>query len=169
MTDENAAAPAPTPGAPDGAAPQIRVLAQYIKDLSFENPDAPNSLQGGQAAPNIELGIDVQARRSEAQDAFEVSLNIEAKATREQDVSFICELTFGGLFQFVAIPPEQLEPLLLVECPRMLFPFARRIVADATRDGGFPPLFIDPIDFAALYRQQLDKRQATGDAAAPPA
>ncbi|MCG8441927.1 MAG: protein-export chaperone SecB [Caulobacterales bacterium] len=133
--------------------PQIRVLAQYVKDLSFENPQASKSLRGGQAAPNIELGIDVQARRGEG-GAFEVDLNIEAKATRGEELAFLTELKYSGLFMFVNIPDTQIEPALLIECPRMLFPFARRVVADVTRDGGFPPLFIDPIDFAALYRQQ---------------
>lgn len=149
MADESPA----TPPTAAGAAPQIRVLAQYIKDLSFENPDPIGSLRGGQPAPQIDLSIDVQARRS-PNDTYEVDLNVIVKAQREKSVAFLCELKYTGLFQFVNVPAEALEPLLLVESPRMLFPFARRIVAEATRDGGFPPLYIDPIDFMGLYQKQ---------------
>lgn len=149
MADES---PAPAP-ATTAAAPQIRVLAQYIKDLSFENPDPMGALRGGQPAPAIELGIDVQARKA-PNDTYEVDLNISVKAQRDKTVAFLCELKYSGLFQFVNLPPEALEALLLVEAPRMLFPFARRIVAEATRDGGFPPLLVDPIDFMGLYQKQ---------------
>lgn len=149
MADQSPAAPAPTAA----AAPQIRVIAQYIKDLSFENPDPLSALRAGQPAPAIELAIDVQARRTQ-NDAYEVDLNIQVKAQREKTVAFLCELKYTGLFQFMNMPAEAVEPLLLVEAPRMLFPFARRIVADATRDGGFPPLYIDPIDFMGLYQKQ---------------
>ncbi len=164
MTDDIASEPAATPAG--DAAPQVRVLAQYVKDLSFENPDSPNSLRGGLAAPNIDLSIDVQARKS-AEDAYEVDLYIKAEAKRDGKVVFIGELKYGGLFQFVNIPAESLEPLLLIECPRTLFPFARRIMADITRDGGFPPLFIDPIDFASLYTQQRAQQKPAEAAAAP--
>jgi preprotein translocase subunit SecB len=162
MTDDIASEP--TAAATGDSAPQVRVLAQYVKDLSFENPDSPNALRGGLAAPNIDLSIDVQARKA-AEDAYEVDLYIKAEAKRDNTVVFIGELRYGGLFQFVNVPDEQLEPLLLIECPRTLFPFARRIMADVTRDGGFPPLFIDPIDFLALYRQQRAGQQ--GGEAAP--
>jgi len=149
--------PATTPPAPPAAAPddgpQIRVLAQYIKDLSFENPDPLSSLRAGQAQPGIDLSIDVQARKA-PNDTYEVDLNINVRAGREQAVAFLCELKYAGLFQFVNVPEDTIEPLLLVESPRMLFPFARRIVAEATRDGGFPPLYIDPIDFLGLYQKQ---------------
>ncbi len=163
MTDDIATEPAAAPAG--DAAPQIRVLAQYVRDLSFENPDAPNTLRGGLAAPNIDLSIDVQARKA-AEDAYEVDLYIKAEAKRDGKVVFIGELKYGGLFQFVNIPAESIEPLLLIECPRMLFPFSRRIMADVSRDGGFPPLFIDPIDFASLYAQQRGKA-AAGDAKTP--
>jgi len=164
MTDETTATPTPAPAPTNG--PQIRVLAQYIKDLSFENPNALESLKGGQPAPAIDLGIDVQARRGQG-DAYEVDLNINARAARGDKIAFLCELTFTGLFQFVNVPQDSLEPLLLVEAPRMLFPFARRIVAEATRDGGFPPLYIDPIDFMSLYQSQIASKGGT--AAAKPA
>ncbi|MGD2133969.1 MAG: protein-export chaperone SecB [Maricaulaceae bacterium] len=161
MTDETdtpTAAAAPDQAA--AAAPQIRVIAQYIKDLSFENPDPMNALRAGQPAPSIDVGIDVQARKAQGDGSFEVDLNITVRAKREDTVAFICELKYAGLFQFVNVPPEAVEPLLLVEAPRMLFPFARRIVAEATRDGGFPPLYIDPIDFMGLYQKQRASSQS---------
>jgi preprotein translocase subunit SecB len=140
--------------------PQLRIMAQYVRDLSFENPAAPDSLRGGQAAPNIDLGIDVQARTLSA-DTYEVVINISAKAIREDDaVVFIAELSYGGMFQLANVGEADREPFLLIECPRLLFPFARRILADTSRDGGFPPLMLDPVDFAGLYRQQLAKRAA---------
>ena len=155
MTDAPSTPTENTPPTP----PQLRILAQYVKDLSFENPGAPDSLRNGQA-PGIDLAIDVQAR-SVGDGAFEVMLNINAKAARENgDVVFLTELSFGGLFQLANIADSDREPFLLIECPRLLFPFARRVLADATRDGGFPPLMLDPVDFAGLYRQQMVKRAA---------
>lgn len=158
MTDQPIQAPQPGGGAaPD--APQIRVLAQYIKDSSFENPAAPDSLRAGQNPPNIDLGIDVRARKVD-DTRYEVVLSVDARATRGEDVAFLVELKYGGLFEFLNIPEADIEPLLIIECPRMLFPFARRILAEQSRDGGFPPLYIDPIDFNGLYRQQLAQRAA---------
>ncbi len=166
MTDDAPAAP-PAGGQAAAEAPQIRVLAQYITDSSFENPGAPASLRAGQPAPNIDLAIDVRAQRGE-NDTYEVTLHIEAKAMREDQTAFLVELKYSGLFAFANIPEANLEPVLLVECPRMLFPFARRIVAEQTRDGGFPPLYIDPIDFMRMYMQQRAAREgaaANGGAA----
>jgi preprotein translocase subunit SecB len=144
--------------------PQLRVLAQYVKDLSFENPGAPDTLRPGQPAPGIDLAIDVKARAL-GEDSFEVVLVMNARATRkndagEENVTFIAELSYGGLFQLANISEQEREPFLLIECPRMIFPYARRILADVTRDGNFPPLMLDPVDFASLYRQQLAKRAA---------
>ena len=154
------------PDAPD--APQIRVITQYVKDLSFENPGAPNSLRANQTAPAIDMTIDVQAGNVE-NDVFEVVLEMSAKAARsEEDVVFIAELSFGGLFQIQNIDEAARQAFLLIECPRLLFPFARRILADATRDGGFPPLMLEPVDFAALYRQQMAKRAAAPHSGAEP-
>ncbi|MBR9825027.1 MAG: protein-export chaperone SecB [Alphaproteobacteria bacterium] len=139
--------------------PSLRILSQYVKDLSFENPGAPESMRGA-GAPNIDMGIDVQAR-SLGQDTFEVVLNFSARAVRgEDEVVFIAELAYGGLFQMTNVSDADREPFLLIECPRLIFPFARRILADITRDGGFPPLMLDPVDFANLYRAQLAKRAA---------
>jgi preprotein translocase subunit SecB len=136
--------------------PQIQVLAQYVKDLSFENPAAPMSLQGQK--PALEVGVDVQARGLGV-DQYEVLLRVRADAKSGAQTSFVCELAYAGVFMLKGIPAENVQPLLLIECPRLLFPFARRVVADTTRDGGFPPLLLDPIDFAALYRMQMARSQ----------
>lgn len=157
-----------TPGGQDGApgggqdTPHLRVLAQYVKDLSFENPTAAAGVRAGEAAPAIDMGIDVNARPLQDGEAYEVDLRIGAKAMRGDDVMFITELVYSGVFQFVNVPQDDIEPLLLIECPRLLFPFSRRLLAEVTREGGYPPLLIDPIDFAALYRAQLRDRQAKG-------
>ncbi|OLF75449.1 preprotein translocase subunit SecB [Maricaulis sp. W15] len=152
---------APTTPADNAAAqaPQLRVLAQYVKDLSFENPGAPDTLRPGQQTPAIDLGIDVQARTA-GDDTYEVVLTINAKATREDTVVFIAELSYAGLFQMANVGDSEREPFLLIECPRLIFPFARRVLGDVTRDGNFPPLMLDPVDFAGLYRAQLAKRAA---------
>lgn len=143
--------------------PQVSVLAQYVKDLSFENPNAPQSLQNAAGnQPRIEVNVNVGVRRV-AEEAFEVDLRVEAIARQDAMKAFQVELVYSGVFGLKNVPEEALEPFLLVEAPRMLFPFARRIVADATRDGGFPPLLLDPIDFAALYLQQ---RQGSANGAA---
>jgi preprotein translocase subunit SecB len=139
--------------------PQMRILAQYIKDLSFENPGAPATLRANQAQPNIDLNIDVQAKPLEG-NSFEVAIIMSARAQRGEETTFICELTYCGLFDLVNFDDASRQPMLLVECPRLIFPYARRVFADATRDGGFPPLMLEPIDFAGLYRQQLEKQQA---------
>jgi preprotein translocase subunit SecB len=166
MTD---APSTPDQGQPtqDNGLPQLRILTQYVKDLSFENPGAPESTRGDAGAPNIDLAIDVQARTIQS-DMFEVVLHFEARATRGEEVAFIAELAYAGLFGMRNIRDEEREPFLLIECPRLIFPFARRILADTTRDGGFPPLMLDPVDFAGLYRQQLAKRQAAAQAGAEP-
>lgn len=139
-------------------APQAGILAQYVKDLSFENPNAPGSLQM-QGQPKIEINVNVNAR-SGGQDMFEVELKIEASARTPDTnaLAFQVELLYAGLFRLVGAPQEALEPFLVVEAPRILFPFARRVIADAVRDGGFPPLMLEPIDFGGLYLQQLEAR-----------
>ena len=143
-------------------APQAGILAQYVKDLSFENPNAPSSLQM-QGQPKIEINVNVNAR-SGGQDMFEVELKIEASARNSQDdkLAFQVELLYAGLFRIAGAPPEALEPFLIVEAPRILFPFARRVIADVVRDGGFPPLMLEPIDFGGLYLNQLEARQNGG-------
>ncbi len=132
--------------------PQVSILTQYVKDLSFENPNAPASLQTTEQ-PRIDVNVAVNAKR--AGDAmFEVELKITAKAMAGDAVAFVIDLLYAGLFGLTNVPEEALEPFLIIEAPRILFPFARRIVADSVRDGGFPPLMLDPIDFASLYMAQ---------------
>lgn len=142
--------------------PQVGILAQYVKDLSFENPNAPRSLQSGAEQPKIEVSVNVNARRA-GEEVFEVELKIAVQAKAGEGTAFIVDLLYAGLFGLRNVPEEALEPFLVVEAPRLLFPFARRIVADATRDGGFPPLMLEPIDFASLYLAQ--RGQGQGDQA----
>ncbi len=152
-------------GLDDQPLPQVTILVQYVKDLSFENPNAPMSLQAtGQ--PKIEVNVAVNAKRA-GDNVFESELKITAKATGDDgNNAFMVELVYGGLFGLANVPEEALEPFLIIEAPRILFPFARRIIADATRDGGFPPLMLDPIDFASLYmaQQQNGGAQMVGNA-----
>jgi preprotein translocase subunit SecB len=150
-------------------APRLMVQSQYVKDLSFENPRAPASLQPGQARPEIQIRVDVRAQQLEA-ERYEVMLQLHVEARAGGEPAFMVELAYGGVFGLLSIPEESLQPLLLIECPRLLFPFARRIVADATRDGGFPPLLIDPIDFVALYRrrQQQARTASQGESGGAP-
>jgi len=144
--------------APAGGEPNLAVVAQYVKDLSFENPGAPAALRSRTTSPNINISIAVQPNQAGA-DQVEVELKIDARATDGDAVLFAIELIYAGLFRLTNIPEQDLAPLTLIECPRLLFPFARQVVADATRHGGFPPLLIDPIDFVSLYRQRLAAQQ----------
>ncbi|HEX2556318.1 MAG TPA: protein-export chaperone SecB [Microvirga sp.] len=145
-------------GAQNDAAPALNALAQYTKDFSFENPNAPRSLQPQQQGPQINLQVNVGAKQlSEAE--FEVELTLEGDAKVGSEVLFAFELTYAGVFRVRNIPPDQLHPVVMIECPRLLFPFARQIVADAVRNGGFPPLYIDPIDFVGLYQQRAAEMQ----------
>ncbi len=138
---------------------QVGVLAQYVKDLSFENPGAPGNLQKvSDAKPQIDVSVNVNARKL-AEERFEVDLKITARAHQDEQTVFLSELVYSGIFGARNMPDEAVQPFLLIECPRILFPFARRIIADVTRDGGFPPLLLEPIDFAALYRQHLLQQQ----------
>jgi len=141
------------------------VRAQYIKDLSFENPGAPKSATGAEP-PRVELSVSV-AGRELGEDAHEVDLKIEVRAVRGDDVTFIVELVYAGVFHVAGAPEAQVRPLVMIEAPRFLFPFARRIIADCTREGGFPPLMLDPIDFAALFRRSERARRGANGGAAP--
>jgi|DewCreStandDraft_4_1066084.scaffolds.fasta_scaffold00025_223 preprotein translocase subunit SecB len=154
------------PGAPAGttdegqaqaAQPRLSILTQYVKDLSFENPRAPMGIAPGQPRPEIQIAVDVNARQVGEQH-YEVVLQTNIEAKSGDTPFFLMELAYGGVFALANIPEDTLQPLLLIECPRILFPFARRIVADVTRDGGLPPLLLDPIDFATLYRRRLAQR-----------
>ena len=135
----------------DGATqPAIRILAQYVRDLSFENPRAPEALRAGATSPQIELGVQLDARGRDG-GVFEVEMKLTAAARREAEAVFQIELVYAGLFQVVGVEQEDLEQVLMIECPRYLFPFARRLIADLSAEGGFPPLMLEPMDFAAIY------------------
>ena len=138
--------------------PQIGVLAQYVKDLSFENPHAPRSLAPSAQQPAINIQFNVDGAPISETD-FEVTLRIEGKAEAQGMLLFNFELAFGGVFRVQNVPPDSLQPVVMIECPRLLFPFAREIIATATRNGGFAPLLINPIDFVALYRQRMAASQ----------
>jgi preprotein translocase subunit SecB len=150
---------------PQPQAPSLNVLGQYIKDFSFENPNAPRSLAPSENQPAINIAINVGVQQL-GQSEFEVSLKLEGKAENSGTVLFAFDLTFGGMFRLQNVPQEHLQPLLLIECPRLLFPFAREIIATAVRNGGFAPLLLDPVDFVALYQQRL--AQAGEQPVAPP-
>jgi preprotein translocase subunit SecB len=149
------------PPPPQAAAGQqsLGVISQYVKDLSFESPGAPQSVRNRSVSPAINIGVNVQSRKLEGNE-LEVELRMEATAKDGETVLFAIELVYGGLFRLTNIPQENVTPIAMIECPRLLFPFARQIIADASRNGGFPPLLIDPIDFVQLYRQRLAQMSA---------
>lgn len=151
---DNTAAPAAAP-AEEGKAPVWQLVGQYIRDLSFENPEAPASILRGGSAPKFEVNINVQVKR-EPEDIYAVELTLTSKATRDDNVLFNVELVYGGMFRVQNVPEEQMPGLLMVESPRMIFPFARQVLANVTQSGGFPPLLMEPVDFAAIYRRNLE-------------
>lgn len=154
-----------TPGATADTAQRLIVNAQYIKDLSFENPRAPQSLAQQPSAPAVDINVDVNAQPLGPEN-FEVVLAIKASAKINGETLFLLELTYGAVVTVRNVPREMLPPILLVETPRLMFPFARNIVADATRDGGYPPLMINPIDFTDLLRRSAS--QAPDPLSEPP-
>ena len=154
MTDE-----ATNGAAPQQQQPELKILGQYIRDLSFENVAAQKGAQND-GQPDIQVQVNLDARKRSADNQYEVitTLKITAKAKGGDDMIFALELQYSGVFHIVNVPEEQMHPFLLIECPRQTFPFIRRIVSDVTRDGGYPPLNLDLIDFVALYRQELSRR-----------
>ena len=144
-------------GGVEDTSPQLNALVQFTKDLSFENPHAPRSLGPQDRAPNISIQVNVNAKQLSETD-YEVNLVLEGAAGEGADTLFKFELDYAGVFRIRNIPADQLHPVVMIECPRLLFPFARQIVADAVRNGGFPPLYIDPIDFHGLYRQKIESQ-----------
>jgi len=163
-TSSTGAAPNTEAPAPAQSGPMLRILAQYTKDASFENPNAPGSLRSDQPAPAINIGIEI-GRQMFDDDTVEVTLMLKAEATRAKDgreaeTAFICELEYAGLFAFQNTTIEDIQPLILIECPRLLFPFARQIIAEMTQNGGFPPIMLEPPDFSAMFREEMLRRAA---------
>lgn len=168
---------------PEGTAPQggaqgdgaqgqnasFGIIGQYIKDMSFENPNAPDSILKSGANPGSQVNISVQVKK-QSEDVYAVELNLNVKTEREDTVLFAVELVYGGLFRVQNVPENQLAPLMMIEAPRLIFPFARQILANVTQAGGFPPLMMEPVDFTALYRRNLqamsERRKAEGTAQA---
>jgi preprotein translocase subunit SecB len=165
MTSTNGGQSGAETGAQPQTPPQLNVMAQYIKDFSFENPNAPRSLAPNQTQPAINIQINVGVGQSAPTD-YEVTLKLEGKAESAGLMLFAFDLTFAGMFRIQNVPQEHLHALVMIECPRLLFPFAREIIATAVRNGGFAPLLLDPVDFVALYQQRLAAEQT--NAATPP-
>ena len=140
--------------------PKMNILAQYVRDLSFENILAQKGVDG-ELNPEIQVNVNIDAKKRTTDKQFDViiKLRVDSKSKNTNDILFVLELDYGGVFQIENVPDDQLHPYLLIECPRMLFPFLRRIVSDVTRDGGFPPLNLENIDFLKLYRQEIDRRK----------
>jgi preprotein translocase subunit SecB len=160
MSTTNGGEGEPTAQAANDQQPQLNVVAQYIKDLSFENPNAPRSLMAGQQQqPQISIQINVSAQPLEGND-IEVALKLDGKAETNGQLMFGFELTFAGVFRIRNVPQESMNAVVLIECPRLLFPFAREIIASTVRHGGFPPLLLDPVDFVSLYRQRMAQQAA---------
>ena len=154
---------------PNGAAPdaqtqqqqvKMQIMAQYIRDLSFENAVAQKGAPSGDVQPEISVQVSLDARKRQADHQYEVisKFRVTSKNKADDQTLFLAELDYGGVFHVEGVPEDQLHPFLMIECPRMMFPFVRRIISDLTRDGGFPPFNMDPVDFVALYRQELARR-----------
>jgi preprotein translocase subunit SecB len=154
MTEANGAAPKPAEQV------KMQVLGQFIRDMSFENAVAQRGMQGGEVQPDTQVAVSLDARKRPADHQYEVitKFRITSKNKANDEILFVIELDYGGIFHVENVPEDQMHPFLLIECPRMLFPFVRRIISDVTRDGGFPPLNVDTVDFLALYRAELARR-----------
>ncbi len=162
--------PTPNGAAPQPAPPvQMRVMAQFVRDMSFENMVAQKGVTTADVQPDIQVAVSLDARKRAADHQYDVisKYRVTSKNKVNGETLFLMELDYAGVFHVEGVAEEQLHPFLLIECPRMLFPFARRIISDVTRDGGFPPLNIDSVDFLALYRQEIQRRAAAAAQAAP--
>ncbi|MEO8241632.1 MAG: protein-export chaperone SecB [bacterium] len=166
MAEESNGNGAAAPAAP---AVKMQVLAQFVRDMSFENMVAQKGLTGTEMQPDIQVGVSLDARKRAIDHQYDViaKFKVTSKNKATDETLFLMELEYGGVFLVEGVPDEQLHPFLLIECPRMLFPFIRRIISDVTHDGGFPPLNIDNVDFMALYRQEMTRRAASAQPAAP--
>ncbi|NGQ91145.1 protein-export chaperone SecB [Rhodobacter sp. HX-7-19] len=169
MTDENTAAAA------DGAQPaqpqlRMQVLAQFIRDMSFENMVAKKGISASDVQPDIQVAVSLDARKRPVDHQYDVisKYRCTSKNKTNGETLFLLEVEYGAIFHVEGVPEEQLHPFLLIECPRLVFPFVRRIISDVTRDGGFPPLNIDTVDFVALYRQELARRAQAAQAQTTP-
>lgn len=159
----------PTPQQPQQLQQPITIQAQYVKDLSFENPSAPGALSGQNQAPQININLDLDGKQL-GERQFEVLLKINAQATANEETMFLAELTYGGVCQVAdQVPQEQVGAIAMIEGARQLFPFARAVLATATRDGGFPPLLMNPVNFIAFYQQMIARQQAQQQGTAEPA
>ena len=167
MAEENGAAAQPAQGQPQV---RMNVLAQFIRDMSFENMVAQKGLTGGEVQPDVQVAVSLDARKRTQDHQFEViqKFRVTSKNKTTAETLFLLEVEYGGIFHVEGVPEDQLHPFLLIECPRLLFPFIRRIISDVTRDGGFPPLNVDMVDYLALYRQELLRRQQAQAAQAQP-
>ncbi|AUH33207.1 protein-export chaperone SecB [Paracoccus sp. BM15] len=162
MADESTNSGA-TPADQQPAAQQpvkMQILAQFIRDMSFENIVAQKGAPSGEVKPEISVQVSLDARKRGTENQYEVisKFKVTSVNSGDQQPLFLAELDYGGVFLVEGVPEDQLHPFLMIECPRMLFPFVRRIISDVTRDGGFPPFNMDPVDFVALYRQELSRR-----------
>ena len=169
MTEGNGATPAAQPAAQPTEQVKMQVLGQFVRDLSFENAVAQRGMQGGDVQPDTQVAVSLDARKRSTDHQYEVitKFRITSKNKANDEVLFVVELDYGGIFHVEGVPEDQMHPFLLIECPRMLFPFIRRIISDVTRDGGFPPLNIDTVDFLALYRAELARRMEEQKAEQP--
>jgi len=139
--------------------PMLQILAQYTKDASFENPNAPDSLRSGQEAPTFNINIEI-GRQMLSDDTVEVVLMLKVDARRGEHITYIAELEYAGLFAFKGTNVDEIQPLILIECPRLLFPFARQIMANMTQNGGFMPIMLEPPDFVGMFRNEIERRSA---------
>lgn len=164
MSDQTTNPDAAQNDAQNGGQPAVRmqILTQYIRDLSFENAVAQRGMPSGEVQPEISVQVSLDARKRQVEHQYEVISKFRVQSTNARDKSpiFLCELDYGGIFHVEGVPEDQLHPFLMIECPRMLFPYVRRIISDMTRDGGFPPFNMDPVDFVALYRQEIARRMS---------
>ena len=160
MSDDSATPTQANGATPEAPAVRIQVLAQFVRDLSFENAVAQRGMVGGEVNPELSVQVSLDARKRGTEHQYEVITKFKVTSVNGADKQplFLCEVDYGGIFHVEGVPEDQLHPFLMIECPRILFPFVRRIISDMTRDGGFPPFNMDMVDFVALYRQEIARR-----------
>jgi preprotein translocase subunit SecB len=167
MADDKTAAPAPGPAAAAPAAgaeqPKLMLHSQFLQDMSFENPQGAKSFSKSDMKPQVQVNLNVDSRKL-GETLYEVSLKISANAKQDEEPCFLTEIDYRGVFSLTGVEENLIPQILLIEGPRTIFPFARRIIADAVRDGGFPPLMLEPVDFVSLYRQHATRRKPEGEA-----